>query len=129
MNILPVLDETLMPLFGKRDKIIPLIKKWPIYELDINDKKGFWTNFKQKLNQLDERKILSSPSLDDVEKFYYQNPDIEFELFYTDDIVKKNFLFKINDKIFSYAIGKKNKRSKKLFYIRFFFDLKEYFNY
>jgi hypothetical protein len=129
MDILPLTDNTLLPLFGKRDKIIPIFNKWPLYELDIFDKKGFWLNFKKKLNDLDERKLLFPPTLEEIEDFYYINSDIEFELNYSDDLAKRNFLFKVNDKIYSYVIGRKSKRSKKLFYTRFFFDLKEFFNY
>jgi hypothetical protein len=129
MDILPLIDNMLLKLSGKKDKIIPIFIKWPLYELDIYDQKGLWLNFKRKLNELDQRKLLSSPTLEEIENFYYINADIEFELNYSDDLAKRNFLFKVNDKIYSYVIGKKNKRSKKLFYTRFFFDLKEFFNY
>jgi hypothetical protein len=128
MDILHSIDEKIIPLCGKRDKLIPLCKSWPIYELDIYDKNGLWMNFKRKLNELDEKDKLKTVDIDEIDNFYYKNADIEFELHYTDDIAKRNFLFKIENNIHSYVIDRKNKRSKKLFYVRFFFDLKEFFN-
>ena len=129
MDILPLIDGDLQSLYGKGDKIIPLCVKWPLYELDIYNVKGFWVNFKDKLNEIDERGLLIAPTNEEVDDFYHKNSDIEFELNHTDDLAKKNFVFKTNNKIHSYVIGKKSKRSKKLYYARFFFDLKEFFNY
>jgi hypothetical protein len=129
MDNLLLIDKDMQSLYGKGDKIIPLCIKWPLYELDIYNINGFWVNFKNKLNEINEKGLLLTPTNKEVNDFYHINSDIEFELNYTDDLAKKNFLFKVNDKIYSYVIGKKSKRSKKLYYVRFFFDLKEFFNY
>jgi hypothetical protein len=127
MNILPSLDDEL--LFGKRDKIIPLFTKWPLYELDFHDRNGFWVLFAEKIYDLDKKNIILTPTAKELDDYLYKNSDIEFELFFSEKLVNKSFVFKINEKIFLYVIGRKSKRSKKLYYVRFFFDFKDIFKY
>jgi hypothetical protein len=125
----PQISEEFSHLFGKRDKIIPISEKWPVYEIDIDDKNGFWSNFNLKLKELENKNLLSQPTDTEINDFYYKNSDIEFEIHFMDDVLKKNFLFKCNGQIYSYIVGKKSKRSKKLYYVRFFFDAENFFNY
>ena len=123
------ISEEFSRLFGKRDKIIPISQKWPVYEVDIDDNNGFWFNFNSKLKELENRDLLSQPTEDEINDFYYKNSDIEFEIHFMDDVLKKNFLFKCDSQIYSYIVGKKSKRSKKLYYVRFFFDMEKFINY
>jgi hypothetical protein len=129
MDILPPLDDKLLSLFGRRDKIIPIFTKWPLYELDFHDHRGFWAFFADKIYDLDEKKKILTPTEEEIDDYLYKNSDIEFELFFSKKLVYKNFVFKLNDKIYLYVIGRKSKRSKKLHYVRFFFDFKDIFTY
>jgi hypothetical protein len=128
MDNLPTMNEEMCKYIGKNDKIIPHISKWPIFEVDIKNPKGLWQNFQNKLKEFDEKDLLKPVSIDRVEEFYSKNPDIEFEVLFNDEIMPKNFIFILNKKVYSYILGKKNNRSKKLFYLRFFFDINEFFN-
>jgi hypothetical protein len=116
-------------VLGKKDLILNYNSKWPIYKLQLLDKNGLWLKFKGKLNDLNEKKLLKSIIEQDIIDYYDQNPDIEFELLAFDEIMQKHNLFKKDDIIYSYSIGKKTKNTKKIAYVRFYFDLNEVFNY
>lgn len=129
MDILPPLDDKLLSLFGRRDKIIPIFTKWPLYELDLYDHRGLWAFFADKIYDLDEKQKILTPTTKEIDDYLYKNADIEFELFFSEELVNKNFVFKLNEKIYMYVIGRKSKRSKKLYYARFFFDFNDIFTY
>ena len=116
-------------VLGKRDIILNYESKWPIYRLQIFDKKGLWLKFKNKMDELQEKKILKSITEDDIIGYYLKNLDVEFELYAFDEIMQKHSLFKIEDKTHSYSIGKKTKSTKNIAYVRFYFDLNQFFNY
>jgi hypothetical protein len=129
MNIPFTIDDNIISKMGKKDQIVEKNSKWILYKLDILDKKGLWLKFKNKLNNLKETDKLESINGDEIESFYYQNADIEFEVLFYEDFMQKHNLFKINNQIYSYSIGKNNKRLKRKAYVRFYFDLNEFFNY
>lgn len=116
-------------LLGKKDMILDHNSNWIIYKLNLLDKNGLWLKFKNKLNELKENNILVNISNDDIMNYYYQNPDVEFELLVFDDIMQKHNLFKIKDIMYSYSIGKKTKNTKNIAYVRFYFNLNEFFKY
>jgi hypothetical protein len=116
-------------VLGKNDLILNYFTKWPIYKLQLFDKNGLWLKFKNKLNDLNEKKILKSIIEQDIIDYYDKNPDIEFELLAFDEIMQKHNLFKKDDIMYSYSIGKKTKNTKKIAYVRFYFDLNKFFNY
>ena len=125
MAKMPPINEEIAGLFNKKDKILPhTSEKWPIYELNLKDKKGLWDNFSKKLKDLKDKNILEQINDEMINVFYYQNPDVEFETIFNDDVFSKNYLFKIKNKIYAYGLGKKSKRSKNIYYVRFYFDLK-----
>ena len=124
----PLQGETNI-LLGKKDFILNYISKWTIYKLHLFDKKGLWLKFKNKLNELQEKKLLESISEKDIIAYYVENPDIELELHFFDDIMQKQNMFKVNNILYSYSIGKKTKNTKRIAYVRFYFDLNEFFNY
>ena len=113
----------------KKDLILNYISKWPIYRLDLFDKKGLWLKFKNKLTNLKENSILESITERDIIDYYVDNTDVELELHIFDEIMQKQNMFKIKNIIYSYSIGKKTKNTKKIAYVRFYFDLNEFFNY
>jgi hypothetical protein len=127
-NSTPKVGETNIVL-GKKDIILNYKSKWPIYKLQVFDKKGLWLKFKGKMDELQEKKILKSITEDDIIGYYLKNLDVEFELYAFDEIMQKHSLFKVEDKIYSYSIGKKTKSTKNIAYVRFYFDLNEFFNY
>lgn len=129
MDFFPLITDQLIPFMGKRDKILPLnYTKWHIFELNFKYKAGLWNKFITKIYDLKDRKILDFISEENVYDFYYKNADIEFETLFNDDVLKKNYLFKIKDKIYAYGIGRKSKRSKNINYVRFYFDIVEFLN-
>jgi hypothetical protein len=116
-------------LLGKKDLILDYQSKWLIYKLNLFDKKGLWLKFKNKLNELQEKNMLRTISEDDLLDFSLKNSDIEFEILAFEDIMQKHNLFKINNIIYSYSDGKKTKNTKNITYVRFYFELEEFFNY
>jgi hypothetical protein len=110
---------------GKKDKVTKYKSKWLIYELDVFDLNGLWFKFKSILTKLETEKKLKRISTEDIDNFYNKNPDIDFEIKFFASLMKKNYLFKINNKMYSYTIGYKSKRKV---YTRFYFDLNEMFN-
>jgi len=130
MAKMPLINEEIAALFNKKDKILPFTsEKWPIYELNLKLKKGLWDNFSKKLKELKEKNILEQLDDEIINEFYYRNPDIEFETIFNDDVFSKNYLFKIDNKVYAYGIGKKSKRSKNIYYVRFYFNLVEFFKF
>jgi hypothetical protein len=116
-------------ILGKKDLILNHISIWPIYRLQLFDKKGLWLKFKNKLTNLKENDILESITEQDIIDYYVDNTDVELELHIFDKIMQKQNMFKIKNIIYSYSIGKKTKNTKKIAYVRFYFDLNEFFNY
>jgi hypothetical protein len=114
---------------GKKDSFVNYQSKWMIYKLNVFDKNGLWIKFKDKLNDLNSKNNLKIPEGFELFDYYMENPDIEFELLFFNDIMQKHHIFKINDIIYSYSIGKKTKKTKNIAYVRFYFDLNELFNY
>jgi hypothetical protein len=119
----------LIPPLGKKDIRLFFESKWPIYELDILDKKGLWLRLQKKLEEFNTKKLLSPIKEEEIINYFDENPDIEFEQCFFDDTMSKLHLFKLNGKTYSYTRGLKSKRSKRKFYVRFYFDLNEFFNF
>lgn len=126
---LPEIPDTVLDLMGRRDKILPIISKWPIFELDIKDQKGLWIAYQNKMADFIEKDLFEKLNEEIIEDFYKKNSDIEFETLFFDDIFKKNYMFRYKNEMFVYSMGKKSKRSKKIYYVRFFFNLNDFFNY
>jgi hypothetical protein len=114
---------------GKKDLILNHISIWPIYRLHLLDKKGLWLKFKNKLNDLYEKELLEAVVEQDIIDYYVKNSEIEMELHIFDDIMQKQNMFKYKNTMYSYSIGKKMKNTKRIAYVRFYFDLNEFFNY
>lgn len=110
---------------GKKDKKLRYDSKWPIYQLDVLDKKGLWKKFETFLIDLEEKKELKNIDLDEIDDFYYLNSDIDFEIRFFSSLMKKNYVFKFKNKYYSYTIGYK---SKNKIYVRFYFDFEDLFN-
>jgi len=116
-------------ILGKKDLILNYISKWPIYRLDLFDKKGLWLKFKNKLNDLKSNNVLESVKEQDITDYYMDHSEVEMELHIFEEIMQKQNIFKIKNIVYSYSIGKKTKNTKKIAYVRFYFDLNEFFNY
>lgn len=114
---------------GKKDKILEFNSKWPIFKLNTNDKNGLWAGFRTKLDELEIDKKLSLANFEEIDQFFYENSDIEFEMHVFDDLMQKHHLIKIMNKLYCYSTGVFTKNTKNILYVRFFFDLKEFFNY
>jgi hypothetical protein len=127
-NSTPKPEETTI-ILGKRDSILNYLTKWPMYRLHLFDKKGLWLKFKNKLNDLNEKKLLESVLEEDILKYYDDNLDVELEILIFDNIFQKQNIFKYKNTIYSYSIGKKTKNTKRIAYVRFYFNLNEFFNY
>jgi hypothetical protein len=112
-------------VLGKTDKLIHNIGNFPMYKLNVYDKKGLWLKFKNKLNELNKNNLLKTVTEEEIIKYYYINSDIEFETIFFDDVMKKQYLFNFKDNIFSYSVGKKE-NTKTLAYVRFYFDLESF---
>jgi hypothetical protein len=116
-------------ILGKKDSILNYKSKWLIYKLHLHDKKGLWVKFKNKMNFLQDTNTLMPVNEQNIIDYYIKNLDVELELMIFDDIMQKHNLFKIEDTMYSYSIGKKTKHTKNIAYVRFYFDLNEFFNY
>jgi hypothetical protein len=108
----------------KCDKVNKYKSKWPIYELDNLHSKGLWLKFKNVLKKLEENKKLQILNVEDIENFYNDYPDIDFEIKVFSNVMKKNYIFKLKNKTYSYTIGYKSKRK---IYARFYFDINNFF--
>jgi hypothetical protein len=128
MNILPSEHNKDGISIGKNDAISEYKSKWPIYRLHLFDKKGLWLRFKNKLNELNENKLLITINEKDIIDYYLNNLDVEFELHFFNYIMQKHNFFKYKDVLYSYSIGKKTKNTKKIAYVRFYFDLEKFLN-
>lgn len=113
-------------LLGKNDKILEFYSKWPIYNLNVFEKKCLWYNFQKKLMELKDCLILGTIEDEDIVGFYMNNPDIDFEILYFQDLMPKNYIFKIDKTVYSYTFGYRSKRRS---YVRFYFDINNFLNF
>lgn len=113
-------------MMGKTDKLVEYNSKWPIYNLNNFQKKSLWIKFQNKILELQNNEILKPISDDDIYEYFLKNPDIDFEILFFKDVMPKQYIFKINDQIYSYTFGYKSKRR---YFVRFYFDLNEFFKY
>jgi hypothetical protein len=113
-------------MMGKTDKLVEYHSKWPIYNLNNFQKKSLWIKFQNKILELQNNEILKPISDDDIYEYFLKNPDIDFEILFFKDVMPKQYIFKINDQIYSYTFGYKSKRR---YFVRFYFDLNEFFKY
>jgi hypothetical protein len=114
---------------GKKDKLLNFNSKWPIFRLNLLDKKGLWTIFNEKLNILEQKGLLHEINLEYLNDFLYKNSDIQFEMLTMDHLLQDHVVFGFNDKTLCYSLGKYTKNTKNIIYVRFYFDIKEFFNY
>jgi hypothetical protein len=109
-------------ILGKNDRTANYNSKWPIYFLDVYDKKGLWKKIQDKLKILENLDLLKEISEKDLIEYFKKNSDVDFEILFFKKLMTKHFIFKINNKIYSYTVGNKSKRK---IYARFYFDLNE----
>lgn len=114
-------DEDIVQL-GKRDGIFTHNSIWPIFELDIKDKRGIWNKVKTELQIMEYQNYLQDTTTYEIDDFLYKNSDIDFELNFYDEIMNEYYFFKFNNNIYCYTFGKK---SKNKIYARFYFELEE----
>lgn len=113
-------------MLGKTDKLVDYYSKWPIYNLNNFQKKSLWCKFQNKILELQNNDILKPITDEDIYNYFLINPDIDFENLFFKDVMSKQYIFKIDDKIYSYTFGYKSKRR---YFVRFYFDLVQFFNY
>jgi hypothetical protein len=116
------MNEEFDIILGKNDRTANYNSKWPIYFLDVYDKKGLWKKIQDKLKILENLDLLKEISEKDLIEYFKNNSDVDFEILFFEKLMTKHFIFKINDKIYSYTVGNKSKRK---IYARFYFDLNE----
>jgi hypothetical protein len=109
-------------ILGSSDKVVRYDSKWPIYLLDIYQSTGLWLNTQIALKKLEKQKKLLVIEDQELKKHFKENPDIDFEILFFNNLMNKHYIFKLNNIIYSYTIGLKSKRK---FYVRFYFDPKE----
>lgn len=109
-------------ILGKSDSIVKYESKWPIFILDTQDKKGLWKITQNILKVLDDKKTLKEIPEEELIEYFKKNSDVDFEILFFKDIMTKHYIFKLNDKIYSYTIGQKSKRK---IYARFYFDIND----
>jgi hypothetical protein len=113
-------------LLGKDDKILQFYSKWPIYKLNNFKNNCLWKKFQNKLLALKEKDILKNIEDIDIVNYFTNNPDIDFETLFFQDSMPKQYIFKINNNVFSYTFGYASKRK---FIVRFYFDLNQFFSF
>ena len=109
-------------ILGKNDLMTDYESKWPIYILDTYNKNGLWDKLQKKLKFLDDQKIFKEISKKELIEYFKPNSDIDFEILFFKDIMAKHYIFKLNNKIYSYTIGQKSKRK---IYARFYFNIND----
>jgi hypothetical protein len=107
---------------SKNDKQYKYIGKWPILYLDISDENGIWTIFQNKINDLKNNGELQEISNDMIEKFFYKRSEIQFEVDFFLNTMKKCIFFKYKNKMYCYTISGTSKKDKNKIFCRLYFD-------
>lgn len=107
------------------DKVYKYQSKWLIYNLSLFSKKGLWTRFTDHISLLEEKKLLQNITEEDIDKFFDDNADIEFEMIYFQKVFPHIAFLKIKNQIYCYVSNKVKKNDKRID-VRFFFDVEKF---
>lgn len=120
-------DESVVKM-GKKDKTFNYISRWPIYTLHTLDTGGIWLKVKNQLDILEYQNSLQELSVDELDKWLDDNPDIAFETDFFEEMLSNYYFFKFKNKIYCYTTGKKGKDKVRI-YARFYFNLEDIFKH
>jgi hypothetical protein len=120
MKVYPLVFYSKKEINDTEDLIYNYQTIWPIYSLTVKDKNGLWFKFSNVLDSLE----LQNLTVKHLNKFYDQNPDIEFEIYYFNKSLPEIYSFKYKNKIYCYTTNKFKKQDDYID-VRFYFDLKK----
>lgn len=109
---------------GKKDRVFNYTTRWPIYILHTLDIDGIWLRIKNKLDVLEYQNILQELSVEEIEKWLWDNPDIAFETDFFEEMLPNYYFFKYKNKIYCYTSGKKGVDKVRI-YARYYFNLED----
>jgi hypothetical protein len=108
----------------QKDSIYKYKSKWPIYSLSLKDPTGMWLSLENKIEWCAEKNILKDMDEKDIDLFFDENSNIEFELILFEKVLPEMFFFKILDKMYCYATND-FKEDDEYVDVRFYFDIEE----
>lgn len=124
MKVYPLVFYEKMEKDETKDLIYKYQSNWPIYSLSLEDKEGMWFKFSNVLNSLELQDLTAKQ----LNKFFDQNPDIEFEILYFNKSLPEIYNFKYKNKIYCYTTNKFKKHHDYID-VRFYFDLEKFLKF
>jgi hypothetical protein len=117
---------------GNGDFICLYNSKWPIYKLDTLNKKGIWNKIQNIFINLQTNDKFDPLTPEQIDKFFLKRPEIDFEVDYFSDVMRKCLVFKYKNKVYCYTFGTTKRKNGRKILVRFYFDyvkfLKEFDN-
>lgn len=109
---------------GPKDKMFQYKSHWPIYILHTLDSGGIWIKIQSKLEEYENKKILTKIEKFEIDDFLMENSDITFELDFFKEMMPNFYFFKFRNKMYTYSTGKKGVDKVRI-YTRFYFELED----
>lgn len=124
MKVYPLVFYDKLKLNNTEDLIYSYQSIWPIYNLALNDEDGLWHSFSNTLDSLD----LQNLGTKHLDKFFDQNPNIEFEILYFNKSLPEIYNFKYKNKIYCYTTNRFKKKDDCVD-VRFYFNIKKFLKF
>jgi len=108
------------------DYIFDYKTNWKFYKLNLNKKDSLWYKLQEKIDSIcDDSEITT----EDIEKFLDENPDIEFEFEFFNEMMPHIFFFKTEGRIYCYSCDIVESENKNLTHTmaRFYFDIEKFY--
>lgn len=114
------------------DFICSYKSKWPIYKFNSLNKKGLWGKIQNIFIDLQSNDMFDILTPYQIDKFFLKRPEIDFEVNYFSDIMRKCLVFKYKNKVYCYTFSTITRKNGRKILVRFYFDhvkfLKEFEN-
>jgi hypothetical protein len=107
---------------GSKDKMFRYKSHWPIYILHTLDENGIWIRIQTRLEEYENKKILTKIKAFEIDDFLMENSDITFEMDFFKEMMNNFYFFKFKDRMYAYTTGKKGVDKVRI-YTRFYFNL------
>jgi hypothetical protein len=113
---------------GNGDFKYNYITKWPIYKLDVLNKKGLWNTLQTICESIKNDDKFDMLTEHQIEKFFFKRPEIDFEINFFLNTMDKCFVFKFKNKIYCYTFGEIKRKNGRKIFVRFYFDYNRLFS-
>lgn len=112
-----------------KDMIYSYQSKWLLYNLSTTTKKGLWQQFEEKLLKLQDQNLIEDLSENEMNKFFDENPDIEFEIICFKKSLTDLFFFKFKKNIYCYTTSPLKIKMPQKIDVRFYFDVEKFLTF